>query len=353
MEPRRSEANFFLAILLGVIGLVLLIFFPFRDVIVLALTLAVVFEPLHRWLSRGIRNRAAAAFLAVLIAAAVFAAVVTVVGAQVVRELQNAYGAFAAGGSDALVSQAQQTAAHLQGMLPQSVALGTQVFIAQLSVNISTYANYLVQQVALNIGPLFSGLAGISFTFLLGLIGFYYLLKDGSALEEALVAWIPLPTAVSRRVMDRLHATAHSVVAGSLMAAVLQGVVVGIGLFIFGVPSATIWGLVSIVASLVPIVGILVVVLPAALYLFAAQGLVVAVAFFLWGFVLAGSIDNFVKPRLMKRGAGLHPFIILLSVLGGMAVFGPMGFLIGPLAVSLLTSLLDASALAREAGSEA
>jgi predicted PurR-regulated permease PerM len=256
----------------------------------------------------------------------------TFFGITIFHEAQGLYGTVASGGGEFFAAGARRLLADqpwLRGI------------VADLSANLAAYASRALDVILQNLGPIVSSIGQAFFMFLLTLIALYYLFKDGHRLEEAFVGISPLPEASSRKILGRLHATATSVVRGSLIIVVLQGLIVGLGFLIFGVPNAAVWGLLTVFAALVPVVGVLVTVVPAAAYLALTSGALSAVGFFLWSYVVAGAAENFLKPRLIKRGAGVHPFLILISILGGISVFGAIGFLMGPLVLSLLFALLD------------
>jgi predicted PurR-regulated permease PerM len=107
------------------------------------------------------------------------------------------------------------------------------------------------------------------------------------------------------------------------------------------VPNPAFWGSVTVLAALIPTLGTTLVILPAAAYLYFASGLAPAAGLLIWGALAVGLIDNFLSPQLIRRGTRIHPFLVLLSVLGGISLAGPIGFLAGPLVLSILFALLD------------
>jgi predicted PurR-regulated permease PerM len=151
----------------------------------------------------------------------------------------------------------------------------------------------------------------------------------------------PLPDKYDSRVIQRLHDAINSVVRGALLIALIQGIVSGVGLSIFGVPNAVLWGSLAVIAALIPYVGTAAVITPAVVYLFLIDRTGAAIGLAIWGVVAVGLMDNFLGPRLVNRGIKLHPVVILLAVLGGLVFFGPLGYILGPLVVSLLFALLD------------
>ncbi|MFZ2969592.1 MAG: AI-2E family transporter, partial [Minisyncoccia bacterium] len=191
------------------------------------------------------------------------------------------------------------------------------------------------------LGPLFANVAKAMLGTFIFLSAVYYLFKDGRKLKAAIIALSPLQDIHDETIFNRLALAINSVVKGILAVALIQGILTAIGFAIFGVPSATLWGSVAAMAALIPGLGTALVILPAILYLYFIGETFFAIGLLVWGVVAVGLVDNFLGPKLVERGMRLHPFLILLSTFGGIGFFGPLGFLLGPLAVSLLFSLLD------------
>ena len=126
-----------------------------------------------------------------------------------------------------------------------------------------------------------------------------------------------------------------------MIIAVIQGASTSIGLAIFGVPNAIIWGMVAAVASLIPGLGTSLIILPAILYLFLNEQTMQAAGLIIWGMTAVGLIDNFLGPKIVGRGMKLHPLLVILAVLGGFAFFGPIGFILGPLTLGMFLALFD------------
>jgi len=150
-------------------------------------------------------------------------------------------------------------------------------------------------------------------------------------------------------IFNKIAIAINSVVRGNLTIAVIQGILTAVGFTIFGVPNPFLWGSVAAISALVPSIGTALVLLPAILFLYFSGETFSALGLFLWGMMAVGLIDNFLGPKLVERGMRLHPFLILLSIFGGISFFGPLGFLLGPLVLSLLFALLEIySAISKE-----
>jgi predicted PurR-regulated permease PerM len=121
----------------------------------------------------------------------------------------------------------------------------------------------------------------------------------------------------------------------------IQGILVGFGFYLFDVPSPAIWGFVAAISSIIPTIGTSMVTIPGVLFLLFTGHPLPALGLLIWAITAVGLIDNFLAPIIIKSGVNIHPFLILMSVLGGIAVFGPLGFIIGPVLLSLLFTLFD------------
>jgi predicted PurR-regulated permease PerM len=123
--------------------------------------------------------------------------------------------------------------------------------------------------------------------------------------------------------------------------ALLQGVIAGVGFFLFGLPNPALWGSTAAISALIPGVGTSLVLIPAVIYVMIFGSPVQGIGLLLWSLLAVGLVDNLLGPRLMRKGAKIPQFAIFIAVMGGLAVFGPLGFVIGPLVFSLLFTLLD------------
>jgi len=175
--------------------------------------------------------------------------------------------------------------------------------------------------------------------FLLFLFVLFFLLREGESMLKELRYLSPLRDSQEDRIIGRMHDVARSVVVGSLLVAVCQGVVGGVGLAIVGIP-ALFWGAMMGFASLVPVVGTALIWVPATIYLLIIGDWKFALFIFIWGAVLVSSIDSILRPMLMRGRARMSTFWVFLSIIGGIKYFGPLGILYGPLVLALAMVML-------------
>jgi predicted PurR-regulated permease PerM len=211
---------------------------------------------------------------------------------------------------------------------------------AGLSIDIEQKVADVVSIVSGNIAGIFSTTVATVGDIFLFIIAVFYFLKDGKDWKKVVVAVSPLADEDDTVILDHLGNSVSVVMKGYLFIAVVQGILMGCGLAIFGVPNAALWGVVAGVTSVIPMLGTGLVAVPAVLYLLFVGSPFAAVGLAIWAFALVGTIDNFLQPFVVGGKMHISPLLVLFAVLGGVSVLGPVGILIGPLSVSLLYSLI-------------
>lgn len=177
----------------------------------------------------------------------------------------------------------------------------------------------------------------VNFIFMLFILLYcmFYFLMDGYKLLEKILYYIPLEDADEKRMLNKFTSVSRATLKGTAVIGILQGGLSGIAFAVVGIPSAVFWGTVMAVLSIIPGIGTALVWVPAAIVL-AAQGhwgKAIGLVVFCGGIV--GSIDNLLRPRLVGKDTEMHDLMILFSTLGGIAIFGIIGFIIGPIIAAL------------------
>ena len=176
--------------------------------------------------------------------------------------------------------------------------------------------------------------------FGIALLAFFYLLRDGDFYYKGLQDLTPLHDDDKKAIFDTLRTTLSSVMRGLMLTAVLQGVTIGLGMLVFGMPYWLFLAIASALAGLMPIGGTAIVWIPAAIYLGFASGWSAAIGLTIWSAVALAIIDNFIKPLAMKHGTGLPTIALFLGILGGLEAYGPLGLFLGPAIMSVFAALL-------------
>ena len=337
----RINNNFFFSVLIGAIALAAFIFLPFMSAIMLAIVLSVLCRPFHDWVvkvfGRGNERSSLAAFISIGLIILIIIIPLIFAGIKLSSETQSVYNYLTNEGSrSALING-------LNGASDRILigVFGDNFGVSFDSFNITEYLGHALKWSFTNIDSVFTKFFSVALNIFLMFVALYYMLRDGKLLKRQLILLSPLQDIQDEQIFTRLERAIHSVVRGSLIVGVVQGLVMGVGLAIFGVPNPVLWGSVTILASFIPGIGTALIIIPSVIYLFASGSTMSGVGLLIWGGVAVGLVDNFLGPMLMKRGVHIHQFLILLSVLGGLQFFGPIGFIAGPLLISLLFALLD------------
>lgn len=210
-----------------------------------------------------------------------------------------------------------------------------------LNINFTKIAESISGFFVSNIGGLFSGTVDLILKVFLFLLAMFYFLKDGKQFKELYLTISPLKHGSDDKIFTSIKNSINSIMIGSLTVAIAQGIFTGIGLLIFGVPNSFFFGALAGFMAFVPGVGPSLVWFPAAVYLFFTQpDSFVWLYQIIWGVLAVGLIDNFLGPKVMNQGIKIHQLFILLSIIGGITVFGPEGLLFGPLILSVFVSII-------------
>jgi predicted PurR-regulated permease PerM len=182
------------------------------------------------------------------------------------------------------------------------------------------------------------GAVAAIFDLLIFLLMVFFLLRDGDLLRESLRGVSPLTRGQETEMLDHLTRTVKGTLLSMVLVPVAQGLVALVGFLIFGVPGALLWSAMTVLACLIPLVGSPIVFVPAALYLFLNDHTARAIGLVLYGFLCIASVDNVLKPVILRGAAEIHTMLGFLSILGGVYAFGPKGVIVGPVVLSLILS---------------
>lgn len=303
---------------------------PFVPAIAGALALAVLFSPLHRWLERRLGAGNLAAAISVLVVVLLLVVPVLLVasrvldeivrGAQVVQTLLES-------GSWREVFERHTLLAPIGNWLdkqvdlpavlaPATTWLATGAFVLQVS---------LVQAV------------GAVLTFYL----LFYMLRDRAAMLQSLRSLSPLSDADMSRLFADVLDTVHATVNGTLIVAMVQGALGGLMFWWLGLPSPLLWGIVMGLLAVVPVLGAFIIWVPVAIFLALDGSVGKALMLAVWGAVVVGGIDNLLYPMLVGKRMQMHTIVAFVSIVGGLAVFGPTGLILGPVVFTVTRLLLE------------
>lgn len=322
----KKYVFFTLFVVASVLAIAML--WPFLTVLIFSLALSAVFYPSFRWLNRRIaRGRSwLAALLTVLFFIIILCVPLFFIGSVIFSQSQN------------LASWMTENGGvhHITSSLNQFLAR----FVPS-GVDVSDNVTNLIGSVSASIGTVFSTTLSGIFSLLLVILCMFYLLKDGKQWKDMLVSISPLSDDASHAIIIKMTSAVNGIIRGYLLVGIIQGLLVSTGMYIFGVPHAALWGTLAGIASLIPSIGTALVSVPTVIFLLAAGQTGAAIGYGIWAAVLVGSIDNILSPFIVGRSVAIHPLLVLFSVLGGIALMGPVGILIGPLVICFIYTLMS------------
>ena len=345
MAKQEQIYSFFL---LGILGTSLFFAFqvlePFIHNIFIAIILATLFQPVQRRINArlGGGNTLAALCTTLLVTLVIILPLFFFTGALLAQAAKSI-----------AAVQAWLKDAHLQNWLKSETLAPYVAWINDTMPWLEFDLNKINIQGSLldlsrNMGQLMIDLGtrvlgnfiGVLLNFMIMLFVLFFLLRDGESMLRQLKHLSPLRDTQEDRILRKLSDVARSVVMGSFLVALCQGVAGGIGLAIVGIP-ALFWGSMMGFASLVPVVGTLLIWGPAALYLLIVGDWKGAAIMTGWGAIIVSGIDSVLRPLLMQGQAQMSTFWVFLSIIGGIKFFGPLGILYGPLILALAMVMLS------------
>lgn len=328
---RHLEIVFFSVIMVAALFLFGTILLPYMNALVFAGAFALVFRPLYLKLLKSLKSEALTALVVIFIIASVVFVPLVFFGVKMVNQGSTLYNLLASDGGLNFGSTLNAFfAAHLASLRIPEITWS-------LNESVRAGLSWFTQ----NLVVFFAGTGQTLFTVFISLVGLFYFLKDGEKFKRWGLTFIPLESAYKEEIMREISLVMTSVIRGTLFVSVLQGLVAGIGFAIFGIPNPIFWGALVALCSPIPIIGTWLVLVPAIGYLFVTGHTGMSLGFLIWSFVTVNLIYIIVSPLLMRNEKNLHPYIILLSLIGGVSAFGPIGFLTGPLITAFLFGLLS------------
>ncbi|HSN89901.1 MAG TPA: AI-2E family transporter [Anaeromyxobacteraceae bacterium] len=335
MPPPQTSRRFLLFLTLGSIALFAWVAWPFASPLLVAATIAAVLHPVHVRLTAAFKGREGLSaavvtlgtFLSIVGPLAYLGSVLigqVVAGARWLREALASEGV--AGLVNDLPEPLRDVARRLNADIP--------AMLEQLREALPLGGG------AAALGGVLSATGAFVAKTVIMLAALYFLLAEG----RRLLAWIegvtPIESGQLREILQAFNGAVVAVVVSTLATAGVQAVLAFLGYLAAGVPQPVFFGFLTFVAALIPLVGAGIVLLPVAGLHVATGHVVAGVLLALWGVLAVSTVDNVLKPVLMRRGLAVHVSLVFLALLGGLATFGPIGFLVGPLALAFFLAML-------------
>ncbi|MBD3287778.1 AI-2E family transporter [candidate division KSB1 bacterium] len=302
-----------------------------------AATFGVLFHPVFKFINRHLREKASlSALLTIVFIFLIVILPAFLVGLAVSKQMTGLYNEYIV--NDVSIREIYQ---YLEKHLPAVTN-----FLESYGINIDNIKSSFSGAVMTSTRFLASkayGLGGnILHFFLLFFVMIYLLfffLRDGNNIIEIFIRALPMGDKKERLLFSKFREVLHATVKGTFVVGIIQGTLGGITFWILGIEAAVLWGVLMIILSLLPVIGSPVIWGPAVIIFFVTGEWVKGIILLLIGSLIISLIDNFLRPILVGRDTKIPDYLILLSTLGGLTLFGISGFIIGPVIASLFLTI--------------
>lgn len=343
----RFEHRTFLLLLIAVSLAFGWILWPFYGAIFWGVVLAILFMPMYRRLLVSSRQRPTLAALATLLVILLIVILpVTLITALLIQEGSVVFQRIQSGELN-FSQYLQQIVGALPAWLMQWLdrfGLGDLDALQRRLATGAAQSSQVIAARAFNIGQNTFDLL-INFFIVLYLV--FFLLRDGAGLSRRINEAIPLPTQDKRALLGKFATVTRATVKGNILVAIAQGALGGLAFAFLGVHGAVLWAVVMAFLSLLPAVGAALIWLPVAIYLLVTGAIWQGVALIAYGVLVIGLVDNVLRPILVGKDTKMPDYLVLMSTLGGMSLFGLNGFVIGPVIAAMFIAVWDIFVTAR------
>lgn len=323
------------------------ILWPFSGAILWATALAIIFAPLYRRLTGALRQRPTLGALATVVLIMVIVILpVTLLVTLIIQQAVGVYARIQSGELD-IGSYVQQVLSAMPDWVTDLVNRFGPTDLAGLQERLSTILTGALQFIgaqALMLGQYTIGLV-LSLFVMLYLL--FFLLRDGAGLAGRIKAAVPLRPEMRESLALRFATVIRATIKGTVVVAVVQGALGGLILWALGIQAAVLWGALMGVLALLPAVGPALVWIPIAAYLLATGSVWKGLGLILFGVLVIGLVDNLLRPMLVGKDTRMPDYVVLIATLGGLAVFGLNGFIIGPMIAAMFITVWEIFAAAQ------
>lgn len=327
--PWRQITLFLLT--LGILILCALLLQPFFSGIVGAIVLAVVTRRPYDWLSSKIKNRSLCATIALLFIILAIIIPTFFLAQELGKQAFATVNAFRAGAHQEKVTN----------FIANRPALAARIEDFTSSIDVNNVARGAATYLGGNLAGFLGNSVRIITQLVVMIFLLFFLLRDRALALASLRSLLPLQDRETTELLERIGDTILATALGRLTIAAVQGVLAGLAFWVLGVPGVILWAFTLAACAMIPAFGSYLVWGPVAIYLGLTGHWGKAALLAIWGGLIVSTIDNILYPILVGSHMRAHTATILLAILGGIALFGPLGIVLGPVLFTIATTLLD------------
>ena len=335
-DSPTGRENWALVLLLVLVSVALLaILLPFYAAITWGLILALLFSPLHHWLLVRLGNRPnLAAITTMLLVLIIVILPLSLLMLGLAQEASRVYQQLKSGELNPAL-YFQRAFEHLPAWVTAVLDRLGLVNFATLQSRLTTSMAQGTQLVATQIYNLGQNTFEFGVSLFIALYLAFFLIRDGHQSATLIGAFVPLPPAHREQLWQRFATVVRATVKGNLLVAAIQGALGGLAFWFLGLNGPLLWAVLMAVLSLLPALGAALVWLPVALYFLMTGAIWQGLSLTAWGVLVIGLVDNLLRPVLVGKDTRMPDYVVMISTVGGMAVFGINGFVLGPLIAAM------------------
>jgi predicted PurR-regulated permease PerM len=330
------------AIFLGATALVvylcLQILSPFVNVIAWASVLAITFHPVHASLVRRTGRVALSAGIASALVVIAFVIPLLFLAGLAINQLLALGNSLQQTFTDERSVETASRFGQVYDWLTRRLGIDTAAIVEW----VGRHASELTRVVAQYSVAIAASVTGAVVSFIFIIFAMFLLFRDGDRIVGKIPDLLPFERARSEALLLRIRDVIHGSVYGIVVIALIQGLLCG-GMFaILGIPSAALWAMVTVLTSVLPLIGAAAVWVPGTIFLALNGEWPRAIVLLVWGALVISSVDNFLRPRLVGGRVGLSELVMFFALLGGLKVFGVLGIVLGPVLFAIAAAIVDA-----------
>jgi predicted PurR-regulated permease PerM len=335
----RIHTQFIIAVTVLLLGLVFYIISPFIATLFIAAVVVTAVHPIHKWLKKYMPTAWLCSFVMWLGIILLFVIPTTILTWLLVKETT--------GVSAQITQAANQLPAFIETLperitpyLPVGVDWNNQLSTGNITRLAADGLSQMSSSLVKSATGLIAGLSMVVLHVIIFLFSLYYLLLDGERLIKYIKNLLPLAEKQKKELVKKTNDLMQSIIYGIFGAAIAQGALVGIGMAIIGITNPIFWGAIAIALAPIPYVGVGLIWVPTTAWLFSTGQWGQGFFFLAWCLIFVINIDNIIKPYLIGARSLLHPFAVMLVIIGGVLTLGFKGLIFGPLLLTLLLAFL-------------
>jgi predicted PurR-regulated permease PerM len=328
MEEEYVKRTGFIIILCLLLVLCFFLLKPILIPIILGMLLAFIFSPVYDRLNKKTKSKNFSAAIICFLVALLFASCIWFFTPIAIEQSMKIYTG----------AQQMNFATILKKISPSFFA--SEQFANEIGSIIQSFITRSVNSLSTSLSDILLHFPALLLQAFVVILTFFYLLRDKEEIGAYIKSISPFSKEIDMKFFEYSKGITSSVLYGFVIVGILQGIIVGISLFLFNVPNALLLTLLSIVVSIIPILGPFLIWVPVAIYLFMAQNVFQALGVSVFG-IIASSVDNILRPLIVSRRTSLPTSLVFLGMIGGFFFFGILGFILGPLIIAYLLIFLE------------